>query len=154
MLKDFGQQLGEPDIQLSGLSIWIHQRQFPDATDYWDGNWLVITASCEASGASVWIHGPHIHLSEIKRLVDGVEQMQSSFSGVAELGCMEPEFDLKLKVKEQGRIEMQVSINPDHPFQSHRFKFEIDQSFLPKLIRECRKTLTEYPIKHDSTDSV
>jgi hypothetical protein len=30
--------LGPPAIQLAGLSIWVHGRQFPDLHDYWDGN--------------------------------------------------------------------------------------------------------------------
>ena len=154
MPKDFDQQLGDPDIKLAGLSIWIHRRQFPDVDDYWDGNWLVITASCEASGALVWADGPIIHLSEIKRLMDGASQMQASLSGTAELNCMEPELNLRLKMSERGQIKMEVTISHDHLAQTHWFKFDVDQSYLPKLIRDCADVLTKYPIKHDSSDSV
>jgi hypothetical protein len=30
----------EPDLKLDGFSLWVFGRQFPDANDYWDGNWL------------------------------------------------------------------------------------------------------------------
>src|SRR5882724_344446 len=41
-IDKYAEQLGTPDIKLSGLQIWVHGRQFPNATDYWDGNWLRI----------------------------------------------------------------------------------------------------------------
>ena len=40
---DWLDHLGEPDIKLAGLQIWVHGRQFPDSDDYWDGNWLYVT---------------------------------------------------------------------------------------------------------------
>ncbi len=153
MRTDLIKQLGDPDIKLAGLSIWIHQRQFPEAEDYDDGNWLIITACCEASGATVWTKGPIIHLSEIYRLMKGCEQMSDSLSGEAQLGCMEPELDLTLKMLKNGRIKMEVEISPAHLTQTHWFRFDIDQSYLPKLIRDCRKALDKYPIKHNRSET-
>ena len=152
-MKDFGQQLGDPDIKLAGLSIWIHQREVPEATDYWDGNWVLATASCEASGALVWTDGPIIHLPEIERLMNGVQQMYTSLSGIAVLGCMEPELDFQLNMTGQGRIEMEVNITADHLAQEHCFRFELDQSYLPKLVDDCAKVLAKYPVKHDSSET-
>src|SRR5256885_6731459 len=43
-IDKYPEQLGTPDIKLGGLQVWVHGRQFPDAIDYWDGNWLRITA--------------------------------------------------------------------------------------------------------------
>jgi hypothetical protein len=40
------ENLGEPDLRVAGLRVWIHGRQFPDSQDYWDGNWLNATAYC------------------------------------------------------------------------------------------------------------
>jgi hypothetical protein len=153
MRTDLVKQLGDPDIKLAGLSIWIHQRQFPEAEDYDDGNWLIITACCEASGATVWTKGPIIHLSEIYRLMKGCEQMSDSLSGEAQLDCMEPELDLTLKMSKSGQIKMEVEISPTHLTQSHWFRFDIDQSYLPKLIRDCRKALDKYPIKHNRSET-
>lgn len=152
-MKDFGQQLGDPDIKLAGLSIWVHQRQFPNSTDYWDGNWLVVTASCEASGAIVWTKGPIIHLPEIERLMTSAQQMHASLSGTAELGCIEPELDFRLNMTGQGRIEMEVNITSDHLVQEHCFRFELDQSYLPKLVNDCAKVLAKYPVKDESSET-
>lgn len=56
-MKDPAAKFGTPDLKLQGLQIWVHGRQFPDAADYWDGNWLRVTAHCGESGASVFATG-------------------------------------------------------------------------------------------------
>ncbi|MGE0127267.1 MAG: hypothetical protein AB7U82_04090 [Blastocatellales bacterium] len=146
-------QLGDPDIKLAGLSIWIHQRQFPKAEDYDDGNWLIITACCKASGTTVWTNGPIIHLSEIYHLIKGCEQMNDGLSSEARLDCMEQELDLKLKMLKNGQIGIEVDITPDHLAQLHWFRFKVDQSYLPNLIRDCRNVLDKYPIKDNRSET-
>jgi hypothetical protein len=61
MTKDFD-NLGEPDLKLAGFQLWVHSRQFPQEEDYWDGNWVNVTAHCAGKGASVWVRGAIIHL--------------------------------------------------------------------------------------------
>lgn len=141
------EKLGTPDLQLSGLQIWIHGRQFPSVEDYWDGNWINVTAHCGAEGASVWVSGNIIHLSEIRHLLTGIESMYKELKGKAELPCMEPELSVVLEAKNLGQIEMVVDITPNNLCQSHKFIFEVDQSYLPKLITECEAVLSKYPVK-------
>jgi hypothetical protein len=57
--------LGEPDLKFAGFQIWIHGRQLPDNQDYYDGNWLRVTAHCGASGASVWAQGAILMVTDI-----------------------------------------------------------------------------------------
>ena len=47
--EDFGQ----PDIAFSGFQLWIHGGAPQEFQDYWDGNWLSVTAHCGAMGADV-----------------------------------------------------------------------------------------------------
>jgi hypothetical protein len=42
---------------------------------------------------------------------------------------------------------MRVQITPDHMTQEHRMDFEIDQSYIPSLIAQCRAIIEEYPIR-------
>ena len=60
----------EPDLRLGGLSIWIAGLQFPDSSDYWDGNWLVIRARMDAPGATVRCEGPILMTSDVERFRD------------------------------------------------------------------------------------
>ena len=46
-----------------------------------------------------------------------------------------------------GHIRAQVDITPDNLTQSHRFEFEIDQSYLPNIIEKCAAIVQKYPIR-------
>ena len=105
---------GTPDLKLEGLQIWIHGRQFPDAADYWDGNWLLVTAHCSGNDASVFATGSIIHLSELHRWLVESEELLMSLIGEAKLACMEPAHWVTLKSGSLGHITMDVSITPDH----------------------------------------
>lgn len=141
------ENLGAPDIRLEGLQIWIHSRQFPNEEDYWDGNWLNVTAHCGTRGADVWASGALLHAPDIARWLVALEEMNQSLSGEANLSSLEPELRVELSMKELGQISMRVEITPDHLTQEHHLQFEINQSSLPGLIESCRKVLAKYPIK-------
>jgi hypothetical protein len=66
-LPDF-EALGSPSLDLFGLKVWIHGRQFPEATDFWDGNWVRVTAILSTPASMVRTEGPIIHLREIHQL--------------------------------------------------------------------------------------
>jgi hypothetical protein len=146
-IEKFAENLGVPDIKLDGLQIWIHGRQFPNEDDYWDGNWLNVTAHCGAHGADIWMSGPILHVPDIARWLASCEEMNRTLSGEADLVSLEPELVVELKMKSSGHISMRVEITPDHMTQEHNFQSEIDQSYLAGLIESCRKVLAKYPIK-------
>lgn len=139
-------ELGAPNICLEGLKIWVRGRQYPDATDYWDGNWLLVIIECRSDEALVTVGGPIIHLSEIARWADAAEKASATLQGEVNLSCMEPELSVKMAVDKTGHMTMQVDILSDHLTNWHHFQFEIDQSYLPQLIRECRSVLNDFPI--------
>lgn len=139
------------DLRLAGLQIRIHGRQFPDAYDHWDGNWLDVTAQCDDSGASVVARGPILHLCELERWRREAEKLFEALAGEAQLDCREPNLSVLLKAASLGQITIEVSITPDHLAQKHWFQFEIDQSYLPSLIAQCRTILEAYPLRGERT---
>jgi hypothetical protein len=143
--------LGEPDLSLAGLRIWISGRQFPDANDYWDGNWLLVTASCVSAGAQVVTQGPILHLSELRHWLNGLKDLLQAVEGEAELPCMEPNLWATVRLGKTGSGSLAVSITPDPLKERHEFEIEIDQSYLPRLVRELEDILTRYPLKGDRT---
>jgi hypothetical protein len=142
--------LGEPDLVIAGLKIWIHGRQFPDSTDYWDGNWLRVTAYCNSPNAMVKTGGPIIHLGEISGLLKGCEQLYSSLNGEAGLDCMEQELNVKLRAESGGSIKTKISVISNRLRDSHEFTYDIDQSYLPAIISACSNILEKYPIREDT----
>ena len=146
MSQKINEELGPHSIHLQGLKIWVHGRQYPSAVDYWDANWLLVTVQCESNGAEVWITGPLIHSSEIEQWANAAERMLTTLEGEANLDCDEPELSVKLLVTQPRQILMTVDISPQRRTQQHRFHFDLDQSYLDGLIRECRTILASYPI--------
>jgi hypothetical protein len=147
MKRNALENLGEPDITFAGFKVWISGRQFPGTSDYWDGNWLMVTACCESPGARVWAQGPIIHLSEIQHWLTGLKGLAHSILGEAELACIEPELGAKVCLDKLGHGSLVVNITPDHMNEQHQFTFEVDQSFIPGVIRNLEKILDKYPIK-------
>ena len=146
-MEKLGNHLGEPQIKLGGLQIWIHGRQFPNEQDYWDGNWLNVTAHCGTDQASVWTSGPILHVPDLVRWLTDLEVMNRTVSGAADLVSLEPELSVELKMNNLGHVRMRVEITPDNMTQEHSFEFEIDQSYLDALISNLRALLEKYPVR-------
>jgi hypothetical protein len=67
------------------------------------------------------------------------------FEGRA-LKCLELNLDVTIR-GDSGHAMVTVKITADHMTQSHEFIFSIDQTYFKPLIAECRKILSDYPIK-------
>jgi hypothetical protein len=142
------EDFGEPDLKVAGFLLWVHGRQFPGSEDYYDGNWLRVTAHCGASAASVWAEGAILMVTDIACFGDNCAAMLSRAIQSAALAPFEPALKVSLEaVGLLGHIRVQVDITPDHLAQEHRFAFEVDQSCLPSIIRQCSAIVKEYPIR-------
>jgi len=136
--------LGEPDLAIAGLHIWIHGRQYPDSSDFDDMNWLRVTAYCIYPNAMVRTHGSIIQLSELSTLLKECEHLYKTLQGKAELRCLEPNLGVELVSETLGHIKVLLSITPDNHTESHRFFDGIDQSYLPPLIASIRTILKRF----------
>lgn len=136
-----------PDLTISGLRLWVHGRQFPASDDYWDGNWVVVTAECQYPQSLVRAGGPIVHLSEVASLLEGCQAIYQTLRGTAALACMEPNLRVELAMDALGHVKAVVALTPDHMTEEHTFRSELDQSYLPPIIAECRSILERFPLK-------
>jgi hypothetical protein len=142
------EELGPPELKVAGLQIWIHGRQFPDSQDYYDGNWLRITAHAGAAGASVWASGTILMVPDLVQWADGCNALVKGETQEAELSPMEPELRLRIRqVDRLGHYAMRVQITPDNLTQEHSFEFEIDQTHLSSIASQCRAIAKAYPVR-------
>lgn len=139
--------LGEPDLQIAGLRLWVHGRQFPQSQDYWDGNWLIVTALCSYPESSVRVHGSIVHLGEVYGLLHETETLYQSLEGRAELRCIEPTLGVELSAQTCGHIQVKISITPDHINESHSYTDGFDQTYLPPIITGCKAILSKFPLR-------
>lgn len=141
-------RLGDPDITIGALKILVHGRQFEDSQDFWDGNWLRITAHCAAGGGSARAHGSILHPSELVHFLAGCERLHETLAGKAELPCMESNLGVDLSVSSpRGSIEAEIRRTLDHLLEEHTFRFSIDQSYLPGIIGGLRRVVATYPVR-------
>ncbi|MCA9421767.1 MAG: hypothetical protein KC592_12165 [Nitrospira sp.] len=142
------ENLGHPALKIAGFQLWVHGRQFPEAEDNDDGNWLRVTAHCGASGASVWAQGAILMVTDIAGFGDQCAAMLRGTSNTAALDPLEPELKVSLQALDRlGHVRAKVEITPDHLVQLHQMVFEIDQSYLPDIIKQCLAIVQEYPIR-------
>lgn len=137
--------LGNPDLGISGLRIWVHGRRFPDATDYWDGNWLGMTA-CYSTPASVRALGSIVHLAEIRALLRELKGIHQHRQGHAELHCLEPALDLEFQALANGHLQLRIVITADTMTGSHSFVDQLDYTALPSVIAGCNAILARFPL--------
>lgn len=128
------------------MSLWVHGREFPNSTDYWDGNWLVITALVQADGARVEARGPLIRSDELRVFTNALRTLRADLRGKAELACLEPGLHVVMEGDGLGHIAVRIEITPDQMTQSHSFDFDSDQTFLLPLISACEAVLERYPV--------
>lgn len=142
------EHLGEPDLRLAGLQLWVHGREFENLHDFWDGNWLQATAHCSAPGAAVRAEGTILRTVDLARCLAQVEALHASLTGTARLDSLEPALAVTLAVAgSAGRVEMGVEITPDHLSQQHRFEFSLDQSYLPPVVVQLQALLQRFPVR-------
>lgn len=132
MPEKFHANLDEPDLKVGGLTIWVHGRQFPAAQDYWDGNWLQLTARYGSARSIVWTTGPIARLDELLGFADGCESLYDTLSGIAKLDCMEPNLGVTSTSTGNEHIDTQVYITPDHIPEKHEFNELIDRTLFTK----------------------
>ena len=101
----------EPDLKLDGFSLWVFGRQFPEANDYWDGNWLNVRAQVEVPGALVEAQGAIVFAPELAEFVK-LETLYTNLVGEAALRCVEPNLQVAIQVDSLGHVTGETQ---DHP---------------------------------------
>ncbi len=137
-----------PDFMVADLKVWAHRRQFEDSTDEWDGNRLNITAVCSSPGSRIEARGAILHLREVAAFLEQLEALHETLQGEASLDCLEPNLQVTLAtVGSTGAISARVEITPDHEFERHLFKKQIDQSHLPYIIAGLKALQKRFPFR-------
>lgn len=153
--KPISEDLGVPNLKVVGFQLWVHGREFPESADYYDGNWLRVTVHCGASGAGVWASGSILMVPDVLRWADECDLLATGEGREAQLAPAEPELQVTVRrVDNLGHFTMRVQITPDHLKQQHSFDFEIDQTYLPEIARQCRAIAAAYPLRGERGSGV
>lgn len=138
--------MSEPDLKFEGLSLWVRGRATPDASDYWDGNWLTVRATMQVGQSSVTTEGPILMTTDFERFRGDLARMHETLTGEASLSGYEPNLKVTLRASSLGQIGGEVEITPDYASEFHRFDVGLDQTHLPPLIAACEKIVERFPV--------
>ena len=137
-----------PSIELGDFQLSVHRRQFPDAQDRWDGNWLYVTAQCAQAGAIVAAGGPILETADLLRFRDQLDELRGTGQGAAELRGAEPNVVVTVAASDGlGRLCVRVELTPDAQVQGHWFAYGIDPSYLPAAIEQLDAVLALFPVR-------
>jgi len=144
------ESLGPAHLKVAGLELWVHDRRSPEAQDYWEGNWLVVTVRCAAEGATIWTTGPLVRVPDLARWAAALDRLHQrpEGAGVATLSSDEPNLTAVIRSTERtGDLQLVVDITPDALTQEHRLRFAVARSELPDLVQQCRGIVKAYPVR-------
>ncbi len=138
--------MSEPDLKLDGLFLWVRDRATPDASDYWDGNWLTVRATMQVGQSSVTTEGSILMTTDFERFRSELKRMHETLKGEASLTGYEPNLKVALRAGSLGQIGGEVEITPDQLSEFHRFDIGFDQTYLPPLIAACEAIIERFPV--------
>jgi hypothetical protein len=145
----------EADLALGPFAVWVHDRQYPEAQDEWDGNWLDVTARCAVAGAIVSVRNDVLDTVSSFMFLRELESLNATASGEATLASLEPEVRLTIAACDRaGHLKCRVEITPVFHSQGHWFEFESDLSYLPPVISQCKSILERFPVRNASARGV
>jgi hypothetical protein len=139
-------RLGEPDMSLFGLELWIHGREFNNG-EYWDENWLVVTLHYSSANSGVWLRNePAVFITDLIGLNGWLRNIQVGGDFDPEFDFIEPHISFHADLFSDNKIELTTNITPDQVLESHRFTRILDVTELTAGIDALEKTLGKYPL--------
>ncbi len=128
------------------LTLTFHGRSLPQASDYWDGNWLACTAEV-AAGAFRGSLDRLIRNEDIVRFHSGVVELHRRLTGEALFDTLEGWFDLRLIGDGRGHVEARGRLRDDMVEGNVlEFRLEFDQTYLPGLLSQLKAAMEAFPV--------
>ncbi|HEU4579666.1 MAG TPA: hypothetical protein VFS67_15515 [Polyangiaceae bacterium] len=129
------------------IAIAVTRREFPESTDYWDGNWVYATVRIRV-GAFRGEYEAQLRTDEIAHLRSGLVHLHAELSGNASFESMEEW--LKMSIEGDGRGHFVAKCEArDQPGTGNTLRFELrfDQTELPPVIAALDAVLAAFPVK-------
>lgn len=98
--------------------------------------------------ASVTAQGAILHLSDIVSFVEEITALHVMERNTANLGSIEPNLKVRLeKADSLGHINVMFDLTNDQMTEEHRFRSQIDITYLPDIQLSCLRLLDKFPIR-------
>jgi hypothetical protein len=137
-------RIGEEEAEF--LRLMMHGRSHPDATDFWDGNWLDCTADVTA-GAFRGNLRRGLRADELEAFRQQLAVLYDRLTGEAVLDTMEEWLRVRVIGDGRGHMEASCRLCDDPAFgNTLDCRLRFDQTFLPAVLRQLDRALQTYPV--------
>ena len=136
--------LGSPDD--AHLVLTPLRRSHPEATDFWDGNWLKVDVTARG-GAFRGTFEADLRADELQAFADGLAALQPDGQSKAALESMEGWVALRLALDARGRLQGTCEVRDDPALGATlRFPLTIELGQLPAVTSTLRAILEAFPV--------
>jgi hypothetical protein len=132
------------------LSITLVARAHPEATDYWDGNWVRSILDVRAGGFTAHVTA-NLRADEIHRFAQGLKSISDNLSGTAVLQAMEDWITLSITCNPKGTLDVSGEVT-DQPGVGNRLSFELhgfDQTHMSTWVAQLATAESRFPVIGD-----
>ena len=131
------------------LQVRVRARAYPDATDFWDGNWLVTPVTARFGGFRADVPDALLRANEIEGFRDELRGLHEGLRGEARLSSMEEW--LELLVTDTGPETLPVVGElRDRPGSPFRLGFAVDdqdRAQVRALLDDLDAVLAGFPVR-------
>jgi len=128
------------------VEVTILGRSAPEATDYWDGNWLRSEVRLRTGGFTAAFRA-NLRTHEIADFAAELRSIHATLRGGAELRTMEEQLKLAFSGDGRGHFQVKGEARDEAGIGNQlRFELSLDQTELPPLLRKLDDVVSRYPV--------
>lgn len=128
------------------VQINLLSRSHPECDDYWDGNWIASEVELR-TGAYRASFRSDFRSEDFTSFHQSVCQLSETLRGFAKFDTMEGQLALELIGDGRGHIRVEgTSLDVAGVGNRLDFHFDIDQTYLSRIVRSLEKSISMYPV--------
>lgn len=128
------------------IEIDVLYRNYPNSSDYWDGNWVSSKLKIEIPGYTVSFNAD-LRTDELSNFMNELKLMNKKMKGKAALSNLDGYLHIEGEMNKLGQIFWTAeTCYPAGYGAVLKFEFVSDQSYLERLIKELNDILVAFPV--------
>jgi hypothetical protein len=128
------------------VEVTILGRLAPNATDFWDGNWLLSEVRLR-SGGFTGAFSANLRTHEIADFTAELHNLHTTLRGTADLRTMEEQLTLGFAGDGRGHVTIKCEARDQAGVGNQlRFELSIDQTDLTPLLRQLDGVVARYSV--------
>lgn len=128
------------------IEIDVLYRNYPNSSDYWDGNWVTSKINIKIPGYFV-NYDADLRTDELRDFANEIKLMSKLLKGKATLKNLDNYLQIECEMNKTGKIIWTAeTCYPAGYGAVLKFEFVSDQSFLVDLIKELENISVAFPV--------